>query len=268
MTIPRLVATDLDGTLLGSDGAVSARTRAVLEAIDQLGVPVVFTTGRPLRWMETLWQDVGGHGLAIVSNGGIVFDVANQRVREHWPIPSDTLLGVAETVRDQIPGTTFAVEAITGFSHEPHFMPRMPVNRAGGVPIGPLTQIVTDDVVKLLMRHEEMAPEPFWHAVDKLVGDVVTTTWSSEGALVEVSCSGVTKATTLASLSDELGVAQEDVVAFGDMPNDLPLLTWAGRGIAMRNAHPTVREVADQVTLTNDEDGVAVALSEMFGLDA
>ncbi len=79
---PRLVATDLDGTLLHSDGTVTARTRAVLDELDGLGVPVVFTTGRPIRWMEELWADVGGHGLAICSNGGIVYDVAERRVRD------------------------------------------------------------------------------------------------------------------------------------------------------------------------------------------
>ncbi|UUZ60984.1 HAD family hydrolase [Nocardioides sp. B-3] len=78
---PRLVATDLDGTLLHSDGTVTERTRVVLTALDALGVPVVFTTGRPIRWMESLWADVGGHGLAICSNGGIVYDVAQREVR-------------------------------------------------------------------------------------------------------------------------------------------------------------------------------------------
>src|SRR3954470_7622164 len=70
-----LVATDLDGTLLHSDGTVTARTREVLDAVDRRGVTVVFVTGRPVRWMEPLWHHVGDHGLAICSNGGIVYDV-------------------------------------------------------------------------------------------------------------------------------------------------------------------------------------------------
>ena len=78
---PRLVATDLDGTLLHSDGTVTARTRSVLAELDDLGIPVVFTTGRPIRWMVDLWESVGGHGLAICSNGGIVWTSTRSRPR-------------------------------------------------------------------------------------------------------------------------------------------------------------------------------------------
>ncbi|WP_447643966.1 HAD family hydrolase [Nocardioides zeae] len=122
---PRLVATDLDGTLLGADGRVSDRTRSVLVALEEEhDVPVVFVTGRPVRWMDDLWVDVGGHGLAICSNGGIVFDVAAREVREAFPITPATLLDVAERVRAALPGTMFALETLTGFAHEPAWTPR------------------------------------------------------------------------------------------------------------------------------------------------
>jgi HAD superfamily hydrolase (TIGR01484 family) len=96
---PRLVATDLDGTLLHSDDTVTARTRAVLDELDGRGVPVVFTTGRPIRWMVDLWEAVGGHGLAICSNGGIVYDVARREVRTARTIPTEVLLDVAAQLR-------------------------------------------------------------------------------------------------------------------------------------------------------------------------
>ena len=94
----------------------------------------------------------------------------------------------------------------------------------------------------------------------------VTTTWSSVGTLVEISAAGVTKATTLASLAAELGVGPQDVIAFGDMPNDLPLLEWAGTSYAMANAHPSVIELADHTAPHNDDDGVATVLDRVFGL--
>ncbi len=263
---PRLVATDLDGTLLHTDGTVTERTRAVLAALDDLGVPVVFTTGRPIRWMETLWEEVGGHGLAICSNGGIVYDVAQRAVRTARTIPVDVLLDVGAAIRSAIPGSTFALEKTTGFAREHDFMPRLKVNAAPDVPSGTLEEIADDTVVKLLARHEEIGPEDYWRRVEEVVGERVVPTWSSVGTLVEISAAGVTKATTLASLAAELGAGPQDVIAFGDMPNDLPLLEWAGTSYAMANAHPLVIELADHTAPHNDDDGVATVLDRVFGL--
>jgi Cof subfamily protein (haloacid dehalogenase superfamily) len=266
VSLPRLFATDLDGTLLHTDGTVTERTRAVLAALDELGVPVVFTTGRPIRWMETLWDEVGGHGLAICSNGGIVYDVARRAVRTARTIPTDVLLEVGAAIRREIPGSTFALEKTTGFAREHDFMPRLQVHLDPAVPSGPLEVIADDTVVKLLVRHEELGPEDYWRRVAELVGEQVVTTWSSVGTLVEISAAGVTKASTLATLAAELGAGPDEVIAFGDMPNDLPLLEWAGTSYAMANAHPTVLALADHTAPHNDDDGVATVLDEVFGL--
>jgi Cof subfamily protein (haloacid dehalogenase superfamily) len=259
-----LVATDLDGTLLHTDGTVTAYTRSVLEALDALGVPVVFVTGRPIRWMDALWDAVGGHGLAVCSNGGIVYDVARHEVRTALTIDPDVCVQVGRILRKAIPGTTFALEKTGGFAIEDTFRPR------DGAPLdihtGSLEEIVDGTVVKLLAHHHELAPEAFWHLVEEHVGSLVTTTWSSVGALVEMSASGVTKASTLARLAGELGVAQADVIAFGDMPNDIDMLMWAGRDYAMTNAHPSVRRIASALAPPNDEDGVAVTLAGLFAL--
>ena len=260
----RLVATDLDGTLLHTDGTVTARTRAALTGVEDRGVTVVFVTGRPSRWMDDLWQHVGGHGLAVCSNGGIVYDVSAHAVREARPIPVEVGLEVAERLRQEIPGTTFAIERTTGFAKEPEFLERYPLPE--DLDEGPLSELFDERAVKLLARHEQMDPETFWADVERLVGDVVTTTWSSVGALVEISAAGVTKASTLALLCDELGIAAEEVVAFGDMPNDLPMLEWAGTSYAMANGHPSVVDLADRRAPSNEEDGVAAVLEELFDL--
>ncbi len=261
---PRLVATDLDGTLLGADGRVSDRTRAVLDELDALGVPVVFTTGRPVRWMEELWDAVGGHGLAICSNGAVVYDVARREVREHQAVAREVGLGLAEVVRAAVPGTTFALEHTGGWSSETGF-PRHADDLATRTQ-GTWDDIYRDDVVKVLAVHPDLDPEEFWARVEAAVGDRVVTTWSSSFALVEISAAGVTKASTLAALAAEMGIEARDVVAFGDMPNDLPMLEWAGTAYAMANAHPSVVELADHVAPHHAEDGVAVVLTELFGL--
>jgi len=262
--VPALVATDLDGTLLHTDGTVTERTRRVLAALEERGVTVVFVTGRPIRWMQSLWHHVGDHGLAVCSNGGIVYDVPGRRVAQARTIPREVGLEVAEVLRTEIPGTTFAVERATGFGREPDFH-----SRADAVPgflpqVGPMPEIFDDSVVKMLARHEELPPEDYWARVERAVGHAVTTTWSSVGALVEMSAAGVTKASTLELLCAELGVGREDVVAFGDMPNDVAMLEWAGTAYAMGNAHPLAKAAADRVAPPNDEDGVAQVLEELF----
>jgi Cof subfamily protein (haloacid dehalogenase superfamily) len=263
---PALVATDLDGTLLRSDGTVSSRTRAVLDDVERRGVLVVFVTGRPLRWMEALWAHVGAHGLAICSNGGVVYDVAAHAVRQARPVARAVALEVVQRLRDGVPGATFALERTTGFAQEPTFRERDPV--PPGAVVGPLPEILDDATVKILVRHEAMDPEEFWAATEAVVGDLVTTTWSSVGALVEISAAGVTKATTLALLCEEHGIEPADVVAFGDMPNDLPMLEWAGTSYAMAGAHHSVVAAADHVAPGNDEDGVAHVLEALFELEA
>ena len=257
------MATDLDGTLLHTDGTVTARTRDAIAAVEEQGVIVVFVTGRPIRWMEPLWHHVGDHGLAICSNGGIVYDVHDRSVLEARAIPRDVGLEVAAKVREAVPGSWFAVERAAGGGRETGFPVRNDHPRAE-IDEGPLEEIFADDVVKMLALHLEMPPADYWELVEKEVGHLVTTTWSSVGARVEMSAPGVTKATTLERLCAERGIAAEEVLAFGDMPNDVAMLKWAGTSYAMANAHTLAQEAADRLAPRNDEDGVAAVLEELF----
>jgi hypothetical protein len=260
----RLVATDLDGTLLHTDGTVTQRTRAALTAVQERGVTVVFVTGRPMRWMQDLWEHVGDHGLAVCSNGGIVYDVPARTVRTARPIPSSTGLEVAEALRSALPGTSFGLEQVDGFACEPGFSTR--AAEQDDLTVGPLPEVFGEGTVKILARHPDLEPESFWARTEALVGDLATTTWSSLGALVEISAAGVTKASTLAMLCDEMGIDAQQVVAFGDMPNDLAMLEWAGTSYAMANAHPTVLDLAQRTAPSNEQDGVATVLEELFGV--
>ena len=261
---PGLVATDLDGTLVRSDGTISERTREVIATVEATGVPVVFVTGRPLRWAEEVFEHVGDHGLAIVSNGALVWDVADDRARLRREIDPATVLQVCAELRAAVPGSSFAVETLDGIGLEPGFMERHPV--PDGARRAHLEELVTGPVVKLLARHEELGPQAYWDAAEAVIGDRVTITWSSSSTLLEISAFGVTKATTLALLADELGVDAHDVLAFGDMPNDLPMLAWVGTAYAMANAHPSVLAAVDRVAPSNDHDGVAQVLAQIFGL--
>lgn len=261
---PRLVATDLDGTLVGSDGTVSPYTHEVLAAVEDLGVPVVFVTGRPLRWAEDVFEYVGAHGLAIVSNGALVWDVAAGAVHLERSIPPDHAREVCRLLRDAVPGTTYAVETLEGIGLEPDYLERHPV--PDGARRASIDDLLAAPLLKLLARHEELSPQEYWDVAESVVGHLMTITWSSSSTMLEMSGPGVSKASTLELVAGGLGVEAADVVAFGDMPNDLPMLTWAGLSYAMADAHPTVREAAQHVAPGHDEDGVASVLAGMFDL--
>ena len=261
---PRLVATDLDGTLVRVDGSVSPYTREVLALMEDSGVPVVFVTGRPLRWAEEVFEHVGSHGLAIVSNGALVWDVARSEVHLERPIAPDTAREVCRRLREAVPGSAYAVETLDGIALEPEFTERHRLPE--GVRRAPVDDLLARPLLKLLARHEELGPQDYWDAAEAVVGDLVTITWSSSTTLLEMSAAEVTKASTLSLLARDLGVEAEGVIAFGDMPNDLPMLRWAGTSYAMADAHPTVREAASHLAPGHDEDGVARVLAKVFEL--
>lgn len=258
----RLIATDLDGTVLRSDGTVAPRTATALRTAEERGVMVVVATGRPPRWMRPVAEALGHTGLAICANGAIIYDLRTDRVVEHTPITRAVVLDVTAAVRAAVPGVTFAVETHDrGFASEPDYPPGMD---ATGVVIGVLDEIVGDDVVKLLVRHRHLDPDGLLEAAREVAGEIAEFTHSSRSGLLEISASGVTKAATLARMAARHGIGPDQAVAFGDMPNDLPMLAWAGTGYAMANAHPDVLAVTDHIAPSNDEDGVAQVIEALL----
>ncbi|MFL6160026.1 MAG: HAD family hydrolase [Marmoricola sp.] len=263
MDLPvRLVATDLDGTLVHSDGSITPRTAAALVAAEEAGVDVVFVTGRPLRWAADVFAHVGRHGFAIVSNGALVWDVAGDQVHLTRAIEPGVALEITERLRAAVPDSHFAFETLAGIALETGFMERYPV--PAGAVRGSTAEIITGPALKVLARHEGLEPQEFWDRARDAVGDLAEVTWSSATTLLEISAYGVTKASTLELFCAERGIVPAEVVAFGDMPNDLPMLAWAGTSYAMANAHPSVREVATHVAGTNDDDGVADVIEQLL----
>jgi Cof subfamily protein (haloacid dehalogenase superfamily) len=261
--LPRLVATDLDGTLVRSDETVSPESARVLAELDRRGVPVVFVTARPLRWMEELWSMVGAHGLAVVSNGAILYDVTNREVREVAGIDREPGLALVEVIARAVPTAGFAIERVDGMRHDERYVD---LHRTEGALRGALADLWDATAVKLLVQDLDADPHVFREAVLAAVGDSAVATWSVDH-LVEISAPGITKAATLARVAAELGVDAADVIAFGDMPNDLAMLGWAGTSYAMANAHPDVLALADHVAPANDDHGVARVLADVFSVN-
>lgn len=262
MVLVKVIATDLDGTLLGADGELSERSRSALVAAEAAGVQVVFVTGRPLRWMTSLFDHVGSHGVAILSNGALVWDVATARPLAVSAITRADALRASADLRRAVPGTAFAFESLEGIAVEAGFVGEHRVPR--GARQGRLAEICGDQTLKLLAVHSELDPADFWRRALEVIGDQLEITWSSKGALLEMSARGVTKASALASWCASHGAAPEDVVAFGDMPNDIGMLEWAGTSYAVANAHPTVLAAARHTTESNEDDGVAQVIERLL----
>jgi Cof subfamily protein (haloacid dehalogenase superfamily) len=262
---PGLVATDLDGTLLGADGQISPYTAEVLAALDERGIPVVFVTGRPLRWVEPLFWHVDSHGLAVVSNGALVWDVRGDRPELARMLAPEAALEVATRLRAALPRLAFAIEDIDGWAMESSYPTHRLDMRATARQSATLEELLAQPVLKLLAVDREADPDELLAVARPLVGELVQVTHSSF-PLLEMSSFEVTKASALAIVAERHGVAAEDVVAFGDMPNDLPMLTWAGRSYAMADAHPDVVACASDLAPRHDEDGVARVLAGLVGL--
>jgi len=261
---PKLVATDLDGTIVPPDGVVTDRTVAALQAVEALGVPVVFVTGRPPRWMSEVAERTGHTGVAICANGALLYDLHREEVVASFPLSVDVGLDVARRLRSALPDISFAVETHDGFSQEESYQPRWDIGQASEV--ADISRIYRDPVAKLLARHESLGPDDLLAAAREVVGDLVEMTHSSTSGLLEISASGVSKATTLARVCAERGIDAADVVAFGDMPNDLPMLAWAGRSYAVADAHPDVLAAVAMVVDPPAYDGVARELEHLFDL--
>jgi Cof subfamily protein (haloacid dehalogenase superfamily) len=261
-----LVATDLDGTLLRSDKTISERTAEVLARIAAEGTHVAIVTGRPIRWIPSVYGQLRAPLPTVCSNGAIVYDPDADEVLRADPLAPELLGEVCRRLRAEVPGITFAVEIAD--SREMRYESAWEIwDDADPVVVRPLNapeELYAVPAVKLLARSNGFASAPFAATAAGCLAGLAEVTHSSNSGLVEISAAGVTKAAGLAWLCERLGVAAEDVLAFGDMPNDVPMLSWAGRAVAVDNAHPAVHEVADEVTLSNDDDGVAVYLEKLF----
>ena len=260
-----VVALDLDGTTVRSDGEISESTRAALRRVETAGATVIVVTGRPPRWLEPVRPLLGPQGLAVCANGAVVIDLATGGVVEERPLDADVLRSLINGLSAEIPELRFAVERTDsdGFAREPDYHPRWSAPEA--IVTGSREELFSRPAAKLLARHDTLGPDDLLARAEAVIGaELATLTHSSRDGLLEISAAGVSKATTLAAICERRGVPPERVIAFGDMPNDIPMLAWAGCAVAVANAHPEVLEVADEVTASNDEDGVAVVLNRLW----
>jgi Cof subfamily protein (haloacid dehalogenase superfamily) len=271
---PRLVASDLDGTLLTSSGEVSARTRAAIDACRAAGIPVVGVTGRGPRLLDSVRAALGGTGIAVLGQGGYVVDLDRTEVLRTVGMSREDATAVIASIEEVAGELIVAVEDAAeqvealrplrvqhGFDWpypEPaHLVPRHEV-----LPVGA--------VLKVFLRSSRLGEDDLLQLARSVVDPAAAELTHAGLGFIEVLPPGVTKATGLAVALEHHGASFGDVLVFGDMPNDLPMIeavtAAGGRAVAMANAHPAVQAAAAGRTSGSDADGVAQYLEAVLAL--
>ncbi|QCU76824.1 HAD family hydrolase [Citricoccus sp. SGAir0253] len=275
---PRLIASDLDGTIIGYDhsrtGWVSPRTVAAFRAAHDAGIHVVFVTGRPIRWLSPVTEALGHAGPVICSNGAVVYDLVTHTVLESRPMDLATVLEARDMIAALDPSASFGVETLDGFHLEAAFLDdptaERPPEVARDIHVGRSLEDslpAAPRVVKFLAKTRSREPDAFLAEVRVLLGELLAVTHSAPGvALLEMSRPDVNKASTLADVAARHGIAAHEVVAFGDMPNDLEMIHWAGTGYAVASGHPVLLQAADATAGACDDDGVAAVIEDLLRL--
>lgn len=270
MLLPRLIASDLDGTLLRRDGTLSSRTLRALRSAESAGAEIVLVTARPPRFVDRLAEVTGLTGTAVCSNGALVYDIGTRTVVSSRVLAVTVAQRVATALAAVLPEVGFALETGNQILYEPAYRLRLSEDLDAELPVGSLADLWLTDVpvTKLLAWSDRIDADTLLAAARQGAGPAgseVQFTHSGGHGLLEISAFGVTKAGTLAELCAGRGIEATEVIAFGDMPNDLTVLDWAGTGYAMGNAHPAVLAAVPSHTVSNEEDGVAHVLERLFG---
>ncbi len=266
---PKLIATDLDGTIVAHYAEISQRTVNVFRRADEMGIEIFFVTGRPPRWMPEI-KDAFGIGRAICGNGAMLYDLRDDKVLEEWLLSVDAQLEVVRRLRLRIPKVSFSVETSNYFRREKAYIPRWDVG-LDNLGVDLIEEVMLTPALKLLARcsEQELSSDEMLHiALQELEGIATVTHSNSHDSLLEISATGVSKGETLAKMAGRLGIEAKDCVAFGDNPNDFSMLRWAGRSYAMADGHPDAKNHAKNVAPPHTDDGVAVILEELLQLPA
>jgi 5-amino-6-(5-phospho-D-ribitylamino)uracil phosphatase len=257
---PRLVALDIDGTVVDHDGALPEAVRKAVGRVLDADVPVVLATGRSWHGTRPVFDELGlppGHSVA--SNGAVVVSYPPQEIRKAVTFdPREVIKKVVQFA----PGTLIAVEEIgRGYRLNGHFPGG---DLTGEMVIESIEQLSARPVTRIILRDPDRSDEDFTSLARHLGLQGVTyfVGWS---AWLDIAPLGVNKASGLQDVADDLGVDPTDVLAFGDGRNDIEMLRWAGRGVAIGDAPEDVQQAADVVTDTFADGGPVAELFHWFG---
>lgn len=264
----RLIASDLDGTIVRRDGSISERTIQAFRRARNEGVQIVFVTGRPTRWLQPIREAFDSIGSVICSNGAVVYDFETDQIIESHTIPAQDVMMTRELILNVEPEATFAAETLLQLHLEDTFPEPGDMRHLQEFRPAPLdaAQLGQEGVVKFLAKSRLLTPEDFHGLVEPHVHELVSVTHSAFNVtLLEMAHPSVNKAAALARHAESLGIPASDVIAFGDMPNDIQMLGWAGRGYAMSGGHPTALAACEFEADSVENDGVARVIEDLLG---
>ncbi|NUT33752.1 MAG: HAD hydrolase family protein [Hamadaea sp.] len=262
-----VVATDLDGTLLRSDLTVSARTRRALAAAQAHGARHLVVTGRQATGCRTLLTSFGYRGVAVCGQGAQVYDVDDGRLLWSTTFDRDVAAAAVALITAEVGAMSLGV-ATAGADGRVLLPPGFYSRPGADCEVVDPARLWAAPIEKVFLRHRALPAATLAGHVARVCGDAVTVTYSHH-SVVEILPAGITKAAGLAIAADLLGFTADQTIAFGDMPNDLPMFAWAGHGVAMGNGDPSLHAVADEIAPGNDDDGVATVLERLYpGLSA
>jgi Cof subfamily protein (haloacid dehalogenase superfamily) len=266
---PKLIASDLDGTIVSHKGVVSDRTVAAFTRARDLGVHVFFVTGRPPRWMGEI-REAFGFGEAICCNGAMLYDLINDTVLEEWMISAEDQQEVVRRMRIAMPEMSFAVESNDHYHREIAYVPKWDIGM-DNVGVERIEDAIKRPALKILGRcsNHEFTSDQMVEVAHRECKDLVTVTHStSRDSLIEISALNISKGSTLEMMAQRLGLTADDCVSFGDNPNDFSMLEWTGRSFAMVSGHPAGVKHAKSVAGICEEDGVAIEVEALLDLPA
>lgn len=264
---PKLIASDLDGTIVAHYGDITQRTIDAFRKAHSMGIEIFFVTGRPPRWMPEI-KNAFGIGSAICGNGAMLYDLHNDNVLEEWLIDVDAQLESIKRLRKAIPQISFAIESHNYFHREKLYIPRWDVG-LDNIGVHQIEEVITSPALKVLARcsqQELTSDEMLAIAKVELDGLATVTHSNPHDSLLEISAIGVSKGLTLAKMAGRLGIDASDCVSFGDNPNDFSMLEWCGRSFAMADGHPDGFKFAKGVAEPCEEDGVAKIIERLLEL--
>ncbi len=264
---PKLIATDLDGTIVAHYGFISDRTKIAFAAAHAAGIHIYFITGRPIRWMKEIKENFN-FGLGVCGNGALLYDFINEKVLEEWSFSVEAQLETVKRLRQVIPPVSFATEIGEDFLREKKYVPRWDIGE-DNVGVDLIEEVITAPALKMLARCSdgEFSSDEMLALASKALEGIATVTHSnSTDSLLEISAVGVSKGATLSRVAGRLGLTADDCVTFGDNPNDFSMLSWASRSWAMADGHPDLMKYAKFQTDPHQEDGVAKVIEQLLEL--
>lgn len=265
----KLVATDLDGTLLRDDKTISDFTHDVIAEVMAKGIHFIPASGRQLFSIRNVLRSMDFAGTVVSANGAAVVEVPSETARFLTELQPGPMREIVDLMRERVPG--LAVAAVRDLGRvlvaEPAYVEIMSPGdhdrRPEEVVQLDMAAVCSEPSVKTLLRTTQMSVEDMLAL--SLTFDVPGVTLTDAGApFLEVMGPGVTKQAAMAQVCAAEGIEPSEVLAFGDWLNDLELMEWAGIGVAVANAHPQAIAAADLVTASNQEDGVARTMAELL----